>query len=75
MSVIRSSGLLGVSIHSIAAGFDSAASTAAASLKSTNSTCSSPRLSPRVEQAIRAAVAIVRRDDARAHAAAGARPA
>src|SRR5580765_7476701 len=43
MSVMRSSGLLGVSIHSSAAGVDSAARSAAASPKSTNSTCRSPR--------------------------------
>ena len=67
MSVMRSSGLLGVSIHTRRAGFDSAASTAASSPKLTNSTSSSPRLLPRVEQAERAAVAVVRRDDARAH--------
>ena len=37
MSVMRSSGLLGVSIHSSAVGFESAAESAASSAKSTNS--------------------------------------
>src|SRR5213082_422635 len=43
MSVMRSSGLLGVSIHSSAVGFESAAESAASSAKSTNSTSRSPR--------------------------------
>ena len=43
MSVMRSSGLLGVSIHTSAAGCDRAAASAASSPKSTNSTCRSPR--------------------------------
>ncbi len=43
MSVIRSKGLLGVSIHNNDEGLDSAASTAASSLKFTKSTMRSPR--------------------------------
>ena len=65
-SVMRNSGLLGVSIHTSAAGFDNAAVTAAGIAEIDELHGELAALLPRREQPERAAVAVVRRDDARA---------
>ena len=66
MSVMRSSGLLGVSIHTSAAGFDSAAVDRGRIAEIDELHRELAALLPGREQAERAAVAVVRRDDARA---------
>ncbi len=66
-SVMRSSGLLGVSIHTSAAGFDNAAVTAAGIAEVDEFHRELTALLPRRKQTERAAVTIVRSDDARAH--------
>ena len=68
MSVMRSRGLLGVSIHTQRRGLrQRGVDRGGIAEVARNRPSSSPRLLPRREQTERAAVAIVRRDDARAH--------
>ena len=66
MSVMRSSGLLGVSIHTRAAGFAQAPRRARPRREAHEVDLEIAALVPGSEQAVRAAVAVVRRDDARA---------
>ena len=73
MSVMRSSGLLGVSIHSSAAGVDSAARSAGRVAEVDELHLPLAAAPPGIEQAVGAAVAVVRGDDAgaRRHQVAG----